>query len=211
MDERPGIGRGRSDGRRPAGAGHRDDHGRAAWRPRGRGEYSQPARQDRAGRWRGCLANPRNSARQRLCIRLPFRPAWHETRARNERQHHIPRQDRPRPGGAALRFPRGRAALAGGVERPRLLRRARRAAGGRAQILRAGDVPLPLREDPHGACAQLHARRRGGALQAGARPPGDAPDGLGRLRPAGRERGARTRHASGASGPTRTSPPCATS
>ena len=70
-----------------------------------------------------------------------------------------------------IRCPGRRAALAGGVGSARRLRRARRAAAGRAQVLRAGDVPLPLRQDPHGARPQLHARRRGGALQAGARLP----------------------------------------
>ncbi len=68
---------------------------------------------------------------------------------------------------------------------------------GQAEILRAGDVPLSQRQDPHGARPQLHAGRRGGALQAGARLRRAAPDGLGRVRPAGRERGARARHPSG--------------
>ena len=57
-------------------------------------------------------------------------------------------------------------------DEPRLLRGAGRADRRQAEILRAGDVPLPQRQDPYGARAQLHAGRRGGALQAGARPRG---------------------------------------
>ena len=77
-----------------------------------------------------------------------------------------------------------------------LLPHGRRAAGRPAEILRAGDVPVPERQDPHGARAQLRARRRRRALQARARLRRDAPDGVGRVRPAGGERGARPRHPS---------------
>ena len=43
-------------------------------------------------------------------------------------------------------------------------------ADGSPEILCAGDVPLSFqRQDPHGACAQLYPRRRGGPLQARAR------------------------------------------
>ena len=65
-----------------------------------------------------------------------------------------------------------------------------------AEILRAGDVPLSVGAHPHGPRAQLHDGRRGGALQARPGLQRAAPDGLGRLRPAGRER----RH--GAQGPS---------
>ena len=56
------------------------------------------------------------------------------------------------------------------------------------EILRARDVPLPVRAHPHGPCAQLHHGRRGRALQARQGLQRAAPDGLGRLRHAGRER-----------------------
>ena len=64
------------------------------------------------------------------------------------------------------------------------------------EILRPRDVPLSVGPHPYGARAQLRHGRRGGALHAGEgvqRPP---PDGLGRLRPAGRERRPRSRGAS---------------
>ena len=57
-----------------------------------------------------------------------------------------------------------------------------------AEILRARDVPLSLGAHPHGACAQLHDGRRGRALQERARLQRSASPGLGRLRPARRER-----------------------
>ncbi len=64
-----------------------------------------------------------------------------------------------------------------------------------AQILCAGDVPLSVGAPAHGPCAQLRHGRRGRPLQARARLQRAAPHGLGRLRPAGRERrhGARRR------------------
>src|SRR5690606_10312506 len=59
------------------------------------------------------------------------------------------------------------------------------------EILRAGDVPLSVGAHPYGACAQLHDGRRGGAPSPRARLQRAASDGMGRLRPAGGERGAR--------------------
>ena len=61
------------------------------------------------------------------------------------------------------------------------------------EILRARDVPLSVGAHPHGPCPQLHDGRRGGAPSPRARLQRAAPDGLGRLRPAGRERRARPR------------------
>ena len=58
-----------------------------------------------------------------------------------------------------------------------------------AQILRAGDVPLSVGAHPYGPRAQLHPGRRDRPLQARPRLQRAAPHGLGRLRPAGRERG----------------------
>ena len=92
-----------------------------------------------------------------------------------------------------LQRPRGRGSLAENLGLARHLQgRQRRPA---PEILRAGDVPLPVGAHPHGARAQLHDGRRGRALQTRARHERAAPDGLGRLRHAGRER----RH--GAQGP----------
>ena len=64
----------------------------------------------------------------------------------------------------------------------------RRDGPGAPQVLRARDVPVPLGTHPHGARAQLHAGRRDRPLQARPGLQRAAPDGLGRLRPAGRER-----------------------
>ncbi len=50
-------------------------------------------------------------------------------------------------------------------------------------------LPYPSGTHAHGAHAQLHHRRRGGALPAHAGFPCDSPDGLGRLRTAGGKRG----------------------
>ena len=116
-----------------------------------------------------------------------------------------------RPDAPALRLPARRAALAARLGGARLLPRGGRAVRRPAEILRAGNVPVPEWKNPHGARAQLHARRRGGALQARARVFRAAPDGLGRVRPAGGERGARARHPPGERGPPTTSPPCAPS
>ena len=52
-----------------------------------------------------------------------------------------------------------------------------------------GDVPLSLGAHPYGPCAQLHPGRRRRPLQARPRLQRAASHGLGRLRPAGRERG----------------------
>ncbi len=65
-----------------------------------------------------------------------------------------------------------------------------------AQVLRDGDVPLSVGAPARGPRPQLRDGRRGGALQAGARLQRAASDGLGRLRPAGRERRRRARRRS---------------
>ena len=56
-----------------------------------------------------------------------------------------------------------------------------------AQVLRARDAALPQRRAAHGPPEELLGRRRGRALPPPHRPPGAAPDGLRRLRPARRE------------------------
>ena len=76
------------------------------------------------------------------------------------------------------------------------LRGARRA--GRARVLRARDVPVPLRAHPHGPRAQLLDRRRDRAPAADGGLARAPPDGLGRLRAAGRERRHRARRPPGA-------------
>ncbi len=76
--------------------------------------------------------------------------------------------------------------MAAGLGQGGGLRRAARC--GAAEILRARDVPLPVGAYPHGPCAQLHDGRRDRALQDGHRAQRAAPDGLGRLRDAGRKR-----------------------
>ena len=110
-------------------------------------------------------------------------------------RYHRHRRDRVgiRP---ALRFRRRRTEMAAGLGRARLLPRGRRADRRQAEILRAGDVSLPQRQDPHGPRAQLHAGRCRRPLQTGTRLFRHAPDGLGRVRPAGRERRPRTRRPS---------------
>jgi hypothetical protein len=57
-----------------------------------------------------------------------------------------------------------------------------------AEVLRAGDVPLPVGAHPHGPRAQLHHGRRDRALQAQPRLQRAPSHGLGRLRHAGGER-----------------------
>ena len=57
-----------------------------------------------------------------------------------------------------------------------------------AQILRPGDVPLSVRAHPYGPCARLHHRRRHRPPQTRLRFRRAAPDGVGRLRDARRER-----------------------
>ena len=77
--------------------------------------------------------------------------------------------------------------------RRRLVRRAR---GRRAaEVLLPVHVPVPERPPAHGPRAQLHDRRRARALHAHAGMQRPAADGLGRLRPAGRERRDRERRA----------------
>ncbi len=69
--------------------------------------------------------------------------------------------------------------MAKGVGRPRRVPGQGRP--GPPEILCAGDVPLSVGAHPHGACAQLHHGRCGGAHQDGARLQRAAPDGLGCL------------------------------
>ena len=57
----------------------------------------------------------------------------------------------------------------------------------RAQVLRARDAALPVGRAAHGAPEELRGRRRGRALPPPHGPPRAAPDGLRRVRPAGRE------------------------
>ena len=62
-----------------------------------------------------------------------------------------------------------------------------------AQVLLPRDVPVPVGSHPHGPRAGLRHRRPAGPLQVDARLQRAPPDGLGRLRPAGGERGDRQR------------------
>ena len=55
------------------------------------------------------------------------------------------------------------------------------------QVLRARDAALPERRAPHRPPQELHDRRRDRPLPPPHRPPRAAPDGLRRVRPAGRE------------------------
>ena len=86
----------------------------------------------------------------------------------------------------ALQRRRRRGPLAARLGRARHLRHQERRPA--PEILRARDVPLPVGAHPHGPRAQLHHGRRGRALQARHGQRRAAPDGLGRLRHAGRER-----------------------
>ncbi len=86
----------------------------------------------------------------------------------------------------ALRRGDDRAPLAGRLGRGRHLRRPPRREP--PEILRARDVSLSVRAHPYRPRAQLHDGRRDRALQAGHRPQRAAPDGVGRVRNAGRER-----------------------
>ena len=90
------------------------------------------------------------------------------------------------------------------LERARRLPRDRRRA--QEEVLRLLDAALPQRQAAHGPRAQLHHQRHAHALPAHERLQRADADGLGRVRPAGRERGAEERRAAGASGPTTTSP-----
>ncbi len=67
----------------------------------------------------------------------------------------------------------------------------------RAQVLLPLHVPVPERAAAHGPRAQLHDRRRDRALHAHAGVQRAAADGLGRVRPAGRERRDGERRAAG--------------
>ena len=96
--------------------------------------------------------------------------------------------------------------MAAGLGRGRSVPRPARP--GPAEVLRARDVPLSLGAHPHRPHPQLHDGRRDRPLQARLRLQRAAPDGLRRLRHAGRERRDREGRAAGRSGPTRTSPPC---
>ena len=80
----------------------------------------------------------------------------------------------------------------GGLQRPRRRRR----------LVRARDAPVPVRRAPHGAPEELLGRGRGRPLPPPRRPPRPAPDGLRRLRPAGREPRDQDRRA-----PARSRPP----
>ena len=57
------------------------------------------------------------------------------------------------------------------------------------QVVRPRDAPVPVGRAPHGPRARLHDRRRRRALPPPQRLHGAAPDGLRRVRAAGRERG----------------------
>ncbi len=76
--------------------------------------------------------------------------------------------------------------MAAGVAAAGALPRRRRLTAGEA--LRADDVPLPQRRPAHGACRGDRAPRRHRPLLVAAWLRGAQPDGLGLLRPAGRER-----------------------
>ena len=67
-----------------------------------------------------------------------------------------------------------------------------------AQVLLPVDAAVSVRRAAHGPCAQLHHRRCDQPLQAHDRPQRAAADGLGRVRPAGRERGDQEQGATGA-------------
>ncbi len=75
--------------------------------------------------------------------------------------------------------------------RRRFVRRARRRIA--AEVLLPVHVPVPERPPAHGPRAQLHHRRRARPLHAHAGIQRPAADGLGRVRPAGRERRHRER------------------
>ena len=94
--------------------------------------------------------------------------------------------DRQRHDHRTLQSARSRAALAEGLGRGKDLRDEERRPA--AEILCAGDVSVSVRPHPHGACAQLCDGRRRGTLHACPRQQRPAPDGLGCLWSAGRER-----------------------
>ncbi len=96
---------------------------------------------------------------------------------------------KPGHGNRTLQSARLRAPLAEGLGRGAAVRDPERRSA--PEILRAGDVPLSVGAHPYGPRAQLRDGRRGRPLPPGQRLQRAAPDGVGRLRPAGRERGAR--------------------
>ncbi len=112
------------------------------------------------------------------------------------RQRLSPPPVRPhaKPQHVPLRSRRHRTEMAGRVGRGRALRSTSRPQP--SEILRARDVPLPVGAHPYRTRAELHDGRRHRPLQACHRPRRPAPDGLGRLRDAGGERGDRTRRPS---------------
>ncbi len=73
--------------------------------------------------------------------------------------------------------------MAGALERGPRVRGGRRSI--EAEILRARNAAVSLRHAAHGAHAQLHHRRRGGAIPAHAGISCDPSDGMGRVRAAG--------------------------
>ena len=79
----------------------------------------------------------------------------------------------------------------------RLPRRRARPALSQGQVLRLLDAALPLGHPAHGACAQLHHQRRDVPPSAHERLQRADAHGLGRLRPAGRERGTQERRGPG--------------
>src|SRR5579872_2682126 len=70
-----------------------------------------------------------------------------------------------------------------------------------AEVLHARDAALPIGRSPRRSRQELHAGRRRRAHDAHARLQRAAPDGLGRLRPSGGERGYPAGHRSGALDP----------
>ena len=90
---------------------------------------------------------------------------------------------------------RGRALGPGALDRERRLSRDRRRQ--QEEVLRLLDAALPERQAAHGPCAQLHHQRHAHALPAHERLQRADAHGLGRLRPAGGERGDEERRAAG--------------
>ena len=113
----------------------------------------------------------------------------------------------------AVRPAGDRAEVAAGLGEAERLRRpepATRATPPTSAHLRARDAAVPLRRAPHGARPELHARRRRRARPPPQRLDGAAPDGLRRVRPAGRERGDQGGRPSARRSPSATSPRSAT-
>ena len=165
---------GRGDGRPPGALGDRamDRHDD---RQKGRGgsRNHHPAS--------GASAQARLGAAAELIdqlgVRRPHRPTRQRSLKRTKRSCRATISEKPKRNGSAC----------GASER--LLRG--RGRPGAAEILCARNVSLSLRQAPCRACAELHDGRPRCALPAGAGVQRAAPDGLGRLRAAGRERGDR--------------------